>query len=561
MTDSGSPSPGLDRVQALLALDRELAGRGLQMLPEWLASEPMASTCSARLLAEAFEGLRSQAAGDRQRAGAAFEIVAQSPIPLPGALTLAYRYFIAAGCAEQAAVCLGRLQMVEGGPPGPPGTARRGGAVESPEHFAVHLRATRGRDLVAQMKFKRSLVDRFGAFDAAVCYAQVLSAGIETEVVEKPLRSLRDEARDRARVYSTVAGRCELELPLTEVIGADPIRSQRVNGRELFIACLDDVRVGWRSSLLETREALLYDYQDEELAAVPPEFGCDAQAFRLEGRRLSLIRHAPVAMALDQAIGLTGAASYAFGHWITEFLYKLFLIEHSGLAPGVPIVVDQGMPASHREALDWFVAGRRPVIELPAWGQAQVERLWIASTTAYMPFYPGVSLEVAGERWLTSRGEVMAALTEVSRRPSAGGLGRGRRLFMARRPHLHRRLINQGEVKVRLREHGYEVVYGEDLSFAEQYALIESASHIVGPSGSAMLFAVLWALPGTRIGFLNTPFLDGIATLNLSAIAQGVELHVVKGELARKDERFLGFSDYSIPPDHLHELLVRMEFQ
>lgn len=538
---------------ALLERDENLADAAV---PEpWAFAEHPSAVLA--VIRAAVEGSRSLALGDSDGARAAFEFVAGHPLPVPGALTAASRCFSQLGLTGLLSVCQSRLSHL--GWASPDGAHRAGNRPEkeSPESFAYGLHASRGRDLVAQMAFKRKLVERYGEFDAALCYAGLIAEGTPTEIVDKPLRGLRDATQHSGSVYVRVAAPCELTLPRTEVIGADHLPAETVNGRELFVGCVSEAQVAWRSSVVDTPEAFLYDFQGGELAGVPPEMACDAAAFGFVGSSLRLIRRKPITLHLEQAIALTGAGSYAFGHWITEFLYRLFLIDQAGLAPGVPILVDQGMPASHREALDWFNHGGHPVVEIPVWGQARVDRLWVASNIAYMPFYPAIEFAAAGEYWLTSRGDVMASLTKGARRPLLQSSARHRRLFMARRPQRHRKLVNQADIEARLVGLGYEVIYTEDLSFGEQLRLLEEARFIVGPSGSAMLFAVLWAKPGTRVGFLCPPFLNGIATLNLSALAHGVQLHIVKGDLERQDSRFMAFSDYRIPPARLEALLLQ----
>ncbi len=85
--------------------------------------------------------------------------------------------------------------------------------------------------------------------------------------------------------------------------------------------------------------------------------------------------------------------------------------------------------------------------------------------------------------------------------PPQSGLAHDRKIYLARRSTLHRKLINCAEIETIVDESGFDIVYPEDLSFGEQVKLVRSARYVLGPDGSA-LFLLFLARPGTRAAFL-----------------------------------------------------------
>jgi capsular polysaccharide biosynthesis protein len=74
----------------------------------------------------------------------------------------------------------------------------------------------------------------------------------------------------------------------------------------------------------------------------------------------------------------------------------------------------------------------------------------------------------------------------------------GRRLYISRRGHSMRVMINELALEAALRARGFEIVRPERLKAAAQVQLMQEAGVVVGPTGAAMTNA-LFASPGTRI--------------------------------------------------------------
>jgi hypothetical protein len=64
--------------------------------------------------------------------------------------------------------------------------------------------------------------------------------------------------------------------------------------------------------------------------------------------------------------------------------------------------------------------------------------------------------------------------------------GRPDRIYLSRNRYSRRRLLNEQDLLPLLRAKGYAVVYPEELSLAEQMAMIKKATHVVGNMGAAL---------------------------------------------------------------------------
>ena len=71
-------------------------------------------------------------------------------------------------------------------------------------------------------------------------------------------------------------------------------------------------------------------------------------------------------------------------------------------------------------------------------------------------------------------------------------------VFLARKPWRWAHLVTASEIEAVAHEHGFTVVYPEELTFIEQVNLLANAKRVVAPEGSA-LFLCYFASPGTKL--------------------------------------------------------------
>jgi capsular polysaccharide biosynthesis protein len=128
------------------------------------------------------------------------------------------------------------------------------------------------------------------------------------------------------------------------------------------------------------------------------------------------------------------------------------------------------------------------------------------------------------------------------------------RLYLSRRPRLHRQLVNAAEVQGRFGAAGFVAHDFGAVPFAEQIRLIRGASWVVGPSGSALL-TTIFGRPGLRIGALVPLGLFDVAWIGQACRHMGVDLTAIVGEVVDPHPDYPWLSDYRIDPELLDAYL------
>ena len=112
-------------------------------------------------------------------------------------------------------------------------------------------------------------------------------------------------------------------------------------------------------------------------------------------------------------------------------------------------------------------------------------------------------------------------------------LGMGERIFISRSKAVHRRILNEQELRPILAEYGFSIVYLEDLTVDEQVSVFKFAKIVVSPHGAG-LANLLYCDPGTKI-------LEIFSGLNkdeffILSVSLGLEYSYLSG--IRGDETF-----------------------
>lgn len=100
----------------------------------------------------------------------------------------------------------------------------------------------------------------------------------------------------------------------------------------------------------------------------------------------------------------------------------------------------------------------------------------------------------------------------------------GERIFVSRRPGLWRECLNMTELEAVFVEHGFEIIYPEELSLREQATVFANAKVAAGYIGSGLYSAMFNDKPMDIVGFVNTAYLA--TNEYLIATALGQRMHV-----------------------------------
>lgn len=541
-----------DASHLLLRADQLIGAERYPSARELLAELPdQPSTVAAHLHKAAAAGLLL-ADGLAGEASPLFVELAESPLPLPGTQLACGRFFLKRGQYRRALLSFGRASLL-GADLGPSLAAAAWQPTLPLELLAALIKPQQRAVLGLDAMLKRRLRESLGDSDALTSYLALGADRGPRCAALRPLRSLREHARTQALSYTETHAEHEQWLELPQLYGQARQTPFAAPARTLFTCCLADVSVSWRSSVLECEDHALYDHQADELAAIPVDFGVDGQVFGQFGDALCLVRGESPAIVLDEAVVLVGAGSHGIGHWLGEFLPKLFQLTRLGQATAAPILIDAGMPVQHLEALRWFCGEQRQLIELAPWQRARVRRAWTASTLSYAPFHPAPGARLQVDRLCAN----IAAVDEVlGGLPMPASAEQPRRVFLARSAGLHRVLVNQQALIRIASDFGFSCVYPESLPMHEQLRLVGHASHVIGPAGSALLLAFLFGQRGQKLLDLHPQALEDTPSLTTVAQARGVEVTVFCGQTVRANAQLPGNSDYRIDEAEFAALLA-----
>jgi hypothetical protein len=219
----------------------------------------------------------------------------------------------------------------------------------------------------------------------------------------------------------------------------------------------------------------------------------------------------PVRRIRGQAAIIHGPGYNVFGHWLIDFLPRLYILRRAGYdITRLNIILPTSAEAFGPDFL------RR--IGIPAdniiWHDHKAELLQpdelIAPTVLRLRNRFNPLLGVATQFWL----ERVCALAG-----SGPWANKGRRLFLSRSRHpSNRGFATRAAIEQRATEAGYHIVHPEFLALPEQIQLLRSAGRIIGEYGSA-LHGAICAPAGTAVCALRgTSHHPGFAQSGLAEV-------------------------------------------
>lgn len=388
---------------------------------------------------------------------------------------------------------------------------------------------------------------------AAAHYAeQCRRRGYEADTVVAPVASVRDWARQVG-----------LEVLEAGEIEAIPFKPPHVWGRppaatpvfaasnRPYVADLANVRIVGNSSLILTPDGTaLSDTGGHPTFGHIVDFVYEPIVLAQRPGRVLLDFGGLRTRTIDAGMWLSGLASWAFGHWLPEFLPKLQFLRRHPDFDDLPIIVDADMPQSHFDHLRRLAPN--PLIKLRTGESFVCRRLLVAPSPTFLPVeifphdipmheLPGLSPQAL--RFL-----------RAGRSYESETAGR-RRIFLARKNMRWRRLLNEEEIVADLARLGFETVYLEQLSMAEQMELLQQTQWIVAPNGSAIL-NLIFADTRTRLLVLSQPNLANWGSFQGPMDSLGYRTMFVCGDYARDQTQ--KHSDYHVPTTRIRGALAEL---
>ena len=407
------------------------------------------------------------------------------------------------------------------------------------------------------MKAKQSLVARFGVEDGWRRYKDLLGLPPTAEIRYATLAGQGEYARRQGTHFvETFAGGTPFRVEALPVIDGTTSPAVLSHARSTHLARLEDVFVRGASAAIVTDHHALLDFEDAELDMFDCEFDIDPSFFSANRHSAWVVNAEddPACLRIEEAFTQLGPQIDDFGAVMMTHLPRYLWAEMSGELPPVPVLLPSRLPETIRDAFRLFVPADIEIIEVDRLQPVRVDRLWFGSNLHYGP-----AREVMDERYSTLHQfpcpELMVRVVSELNRRAAPHVVRDSgpaNVFLARKPHRWAQVVNAPEIEAIAEEHGFTVVYPEELTFIEQVNLLANAKRVVAPQGSA-LFLCYFASPGTKLLVLDNESPEGV---NLWRVFfPDCELVAMSGTIVDPDERFPHRASYRVAPQHFREVL------
>jgi capsular polysaccharide biosynthesis protein len=403
-------------------------------------------------------------------------------------------------------------------------------------------------NLFMLMLFKQLLVAEHGVENGFDLYRQTVSKQKNATLDIRRLASLHTFCAANSKSYFEIfpAGEPMIVMP-PRVIGDGNHRPLEGTTRCFFVANLGDALVRGRSSIVEVNGAALADYQGVELESIDDEIEFDSAVFHRDKEHIWTIAQDRQALQFDTAFSLLGCRTDFFGDWLCEFITKYVAATLHDALPAVPVLIDECMPRTHRQALELMLPSPIEIVEVPAFEPVRVKRLWMASSIAYMPFHQKFNERFTWDNLLSSSQRCVSVGREMGHRAdrALGHRTSPAKVFLARKEFRHRKLVNCAAIEAIASSRGFAIVYPEELDFLEQVRLLRNARFVVAPEGSA-LFLTYFVKRGTKICILNHQNTAGLVMYNDGCDLTEVEITIITGPEAKENRRSPQDADYQI---------------
>ena len=107
-------------------------------------------------------------------------------------------------------------------------------------------------------------------------------------------------------------------------------------------------------------------------------------------------------------------------------------------------------------------------------------------------------------------------------------------------------MVNAEAIERIAKSHGFDIVFPDELGFAEQVGIVRDASHLVGPDGSAFYLAFFAGHGGQACVLSNQTIAVTVAEQSTLLEASGWQVTFMLGESLDEDPQYPDFADYRV---------------
>ncbi|MDP4002720.1 glycosyltransferase 61 family protein [Methylobacterium sp. NEAU K] len=321
-----------------------------------------------------------------------------------------------------------------------------------------------------------------------------------------------------------------------------------------YVARFKDCLIFPRSNLVLQGSRLIYDLAAHPLsgiADIKDGVNPDQIMTAVYGAKRALVEEPAETQTLDAGLMMFGLQSKNYGHWLLEFVPRMLCFNDQACPSDFPICIDDHMPETHRQIVELLDARGRAIVPLPPQA-TRFGELGVAPVPTFFPFDSKLGRPVYDAIWPQ---DVLAGMRSlVLKRLAARGVDlrpTGRRIVLSRRGFVQRQLLNEAEIIDVLAGKGFEVVYPEKLSFAEQVELYHTADTIVGSASSALTNCIFCNSNARVIALIheNRSFnFRGYASMIESS---GTKLLFIRGSTVADEKTHPFHANYSVTPKQI----------
>lgn len=320
---------------------------------------------------------------------------------------------------------------------------------------------------------------------------------------------------------------------------------------EIFVAKIKKANiVGSSSIILSGDHALL-----EEVPSFSfNRLDLQSNVIRKHNGNRILIDSIKSGTSIEKGIMLCGTASYNYYHWLVEFLPKYHLIERLNIAQ-YPLLVDEVVLNTPQlyQSLEAINTLNLQIIPIKQNHNYFVQELVYPSLMSWTAINIRPQLTVKYTDSFTSAIAIRYLRRKLVQRKKIGS----RRIYLSRSGTTNRK-FNEDEVINTCKKFNYEIVYPQQLSFAEQIHLFSQAHIIVSASGAG-LTNMIFAPSGTKILCLKNSKDDLTVFSNLAEILKH-NLIFLHGTVDKSDSTQYHYQKrFNIDTSKLEDALKRIE--
>lgn len=344
-------------------------------------------------------------------------------------------------------------------------------------------------------KSKKDRVNDLLAKDAAYVFLKTVQIYSKNgEVHYLPISDVKSYCAEKGLKYLRIQEEKNELVCRPSFYGVTREKNVMVQGRELYIAEIEDATVTGASSIIIAGKKCLYDpyaYDYEERLDI--KF---TNIVYKEKNKVCLSTFCEK-RAIDAAVCLVGFASYNYYHWSVEILSRLKYVDDIEEYRDLPLLVDDVVRTipQYKQLLYLANVNNRDIIYLDPSENRVVKRLIYPSYNTWMPINVKRNDLIKVSDFAIDKSAIDNLRCYAGQHLKKSE--QGKYIFITRKNAAASRLDNEAEIRELFSEYGFEIVDTAELALVDQVELFSSSSIIAGATGAA-LTNIVYCNPGTR---------------------------------------------------------------